>query len=199
MASNNWEPLGPTGYYETFGPELSFAAALKKSNDNIAIAKFTHSGSQIVDWTPKGSEAKSRNLYPQFIRFIKDSISDLEAKGHPVELQGIFYHVGENDMSFSPFRKNAPKWIGALIEQSRIDLKQSNLRWFVFQQPPTDHEQVNSIDVTTELTKASAKDPNWIHIRAFNLPKQDLKLVLDEAGIIELGKLMASIYQNAKN
>lgn len=199
FTSNNWEALGPTGYYETFGPELSFAAALKKSKANLAIAKFTHSGSQIVDWTPEGSVAKSRNLYPQFIQFIRDSISDLEAKGYPVELQGIFYHVGENDMSFSPFRKKAPKWIGSLIEQSRIDLKQPNLRWFVSQQPPTDHEQVNAIDVTTELTSASAQDPNWIHIPAFKLPKQDLKLVLDEAGIIELGKLMASGYQNSKN
>ena len=199
LVSNHWESLGTTGYYETFGPELSFAAALKKSKDNIAIAKFTHSGSQIVDWTPEGSEAKSRNLYPQFIRFIQDAVSDLETKGHPVELQGIFYHVGENDMSFGPFRQKSPAWIGSLIEQSRIDLKQPTLRWFVSQQPPTDHEQVNAIDVTSKLARAAEKDPNWIHIRAFDLPKQDRQLVLDESGIIELGKLMANEYQNIEN
>ncbi|MGB1930670.1 MAG: sialate O-acetylesterase, partial [Mariniblastus sp.] len=82
LVSNNWESLGPTGYYDTFGPELSFGDALKKINGNIAIAKFTHSGSQIVDWTPEGSEAKSRNLYPHFIQFIKESVSDLESNGH---------------------------------------------------------------------------------------------------------------------
>ena len=49
------------------------------------------------DWTPAGTEAKDRNLYPQFIAFIRDSIKELQAKGHPVELAGIFYHVGEND------------------------------------------------------------------------------------------------------
>ena len=51
-------------YYDTFGPELSFARAITaKESGNIAIAKFTHSGSQIIDWTPEGSMAKSRHLY----------------------------------------------------------------------------------------------------------------------------------------
>ena len=194
LVSNNWESLGPTGYYDTFGPELSFGDALKKINGNIAIAKFTHSGSQIVDWTPEGSEATSRNLYPHFIQFIKESVSDLESNGHTVELEGIFYHVGENDMSFSPFRKKAPRWIESLIKQSRVDLKQPELRWFVTQQPPTDHEQVNAIDVTSELARISDTDPNWIHIRAFGLPKQEKQLVLDESGVISLGQLMAAEY-----
>lgn len=197
LVSNNWESLGPTGYYDTFGPELSFGDALKKINGNIAIAKFTHSGSQIVDWTPEGSEAKSRNLYPHFIQFIKESVSDLESNGHTVELEGIFYHVGENDMSFSPFRKKAPRWIESLIKQSRVDLKQPELRWFVTQQPPTDHEQVNAIDVTSELARLSDTDPNWIHIRAFGLPKQEKQLVLDESGVISLGQLMAAEYIKA--
>ena len=197
LVSNNWESLGPTGYYDTFGPELSFGDALKKINGNIAIAKFTHSGSQIVDWTPEGSEAKSRNLYPQFIQFIKESVSDLASNGHTVELEGIFYHVGENDMSFSPFRKKAPRWIESLIKQSRVDLKQPELRWFVTQQPPTDHEQVNAIDVTSELARLSDTDPNWIHIRAFGLPKQEKQLVLDESGVISLGQLMAAEYIKA--
>ena len=126
-------------------------------------------------------------------------MSDLKAKGHPVELAGIFYHVGENDMSFGPFRKNAPDRIESLIKQSRIDLKQPNLRWFVSQQPPTDHEQVNAIDVTAELAKVSEADPNWIHIRAFDLPKQEKQLVLDELGIIALGQLMATEYQKTGN
>ncbi len=104
--SNGWEPLGPAGFYDTFGPELSFGKTLQeKLTDNIAIAKFTHSGSQMNDWTPQGTEATERNLYPKFIAFIKESIQELQAKGHPVEIAGIIYHVGENDMSFGPYRK----------------------------------------------------------------------------------------------
>ncbi len=80
--SNGWEPLGPAGFYDTFGPELSFGKTLQeKIPDNIAIAKFTHSGSQINDWTPEGTDAEDRNLYPQFIAFIQESLKELHAKG----------------------------------------------------------------------------------------------------------------------
>ena len=84
-----------------------------------------------------------------------------------------------------------------MIKQSRVDLKQPELRWFVTQQPPTDHEQVNAIDVTSELARISDTDPNWIHIRAFGLPKQEKQLVLDESGVISLGQLMAAEYIKA--
>ena len=103
--SEGWEPLGPVGYYGTFGPELSFGDRIRRQvSGNIAIAKFTHSGSQMNDWTPDGTPAKSRHIYPQFITFVQDSIRTLEAKGHDVELAGIFYHAGENDMSMPRYR-----------------------------------------------------------------------------------------------
>ncbi len=194
--SRGWEPLGPAGFYDTFGPELSFGGTLqdKLPDKNIAIAKFTHSGSQIVDWTPEGSVAKSRNLYPNFIAFIKESIQELEDKGQQVELAGIFYHLGENDMSFGPHRKNAAKWLQSIVEQSRKDLSQSTLKWYVSQQPPTDDERVNSIDVVAALEAVATADSNLVHIKAFNLPKQEKKLVIDTAAIVQLGELIASSY-----
>jgi len=103
--SDGWEPLGPAGFYDTFGPELSFADTLQDNGvTNIAIAKFTHSGSQIIDWTPEGSEATTRNLYPDFISFVQQSEKDIRYKRHHVKLSCIFYHIGENDMSWGPFR-----------------------------------------------------------------------------------------------
>lgn len=194
--SEGWEPLGPAGFYDTFGPELSFAAALKRDgNENIAIAKFTHSGSQIIDWTPEGSEAKSRNLYAPFLEFIQDSIRDLESKGHNVELAGVFYHVGENDMSWGPFRKAAPNRVMSLVNQIRVDLGMPKLRWYVSQQPPTDDKQVNDINVNAEMEKAFAGDVNLIHIKAFDLPEQEKQLVIDTRGIVWLGEKMAEAYR----
>ena len=61
----------------------------------IAIAKFTHSGSQIIDWTPAGSMAKSRHVYPDFIDFVRSSVAGLEAKGHAVELAAILALEGD--------------------------------------------------------------------------------------------------------
>ena len=193
--SNDWEPLGPAGYYDNFGPELSFARTLRASVDgNIVIAKFTHSGSQIIDWTPDGSMAKTRHIYPRFIKFVQDSVAKLKAKGHQVELAGVFYHVGENDMSMYPYRKQAAVWLRNLVATSRLDLEHPTLKWYVSQQPPTDDKRVNSIDVTADIEKASASDEFMIHNKVFDLPEQEKKLVIDTTGIIHLGKAIAEHY-----
>jgi len=193
--SNGWEPLGPAGFYDTFGPELSFGKELQgKVTGNVAIAKFTHSGSQINDWTPQGTDAKDRNLYAPFISFIQESIKELETKGHKVELAGIFYHVGENDMAFGLYRNNAVEWLQSTVSQSRQDLGLPSLRWYVSQQPPTDEKGLNAIDVTANLAAIAAADPAFIHIKAFSLPPQTEKLVITAAGIVRLGELLAESY-----
>ncbi len=193
--SRGWEPLRPAGFYETFGPELSFGQTLEgKVSGNFAIAKFTHSGSQINDWTPEGSEAKDLNLYPKFLAFIRESIKELQVRGHQVELAGIFYHVGENDMSFGPYRKNAGTWLRSLVAKSRQDLALPSLRWYVSQQPPTDEKDLNNIDVTADIAAIATTDPSFIHLKAFNLSTQAENLVITTAGIVQLGRLLARGY-----
>ncbi|MFT4692736.1 MAG: hypothetical protein ACI9OD_004975 [Limisphaerales bacterium] len=193
--SEGWEPLGPAGYHDTFGPELSLGQNLQsRGTGAVAIAKFTHSGSQMNDWTPEGSMAKARHIYPRFIAFIRDSIRELKDKGHEVELAGVFYHIGENEMSMPSYRKNTPAWLQSTVAQSRKDLGMPALRWFVSQQPPTDHERVNKIDVTAGFEKLAVEDPYFIHIKAFNLPPQEKQLVINTAGIIRLGELLAESF-----
>ena len=190
--SNGWEPLGPAGIYDTFGPELSFAKTLQgEVPGNIAIAKFTHSGSQINDWTPEGTTAKDCNLYDAFIAFIRGAIRELEDEGHAVELAGIFYHVGENDMAFFPYRKDAARWLQSIVARSRGDLALPDLKWHVSQQAPPDQEGLNRIDITANLAALAATDPAFIHLKAFDLPPQREKLVLDIAGVVKLGELLA--------
>lgn len=192
--SVEWEPLGPAGLYDTFGPEVSFGHALQKAgHKDFAIAKFTHSGSQILDWTEQGSVAKSRNLYPKFLAFVKQSVASLKKKGHRVNLKGIYYHVGENDMSWHPFRKDAPKRLVSVIEQLRKDLKMSKLPWVVSQQKPTDHKGLAKVDVVSAFETLLQADPNATHVKAFSLPKQEKQLVLDTAGVVALGELLAAV------
>ena len=193
--SQGWEPLGPAGYYDTFGPELSFGKTLQgKLPGNIAIAKFTHSGSQINDWTPEGTTAKDRNLYAPFIAFIRESIRELEAEGHPVELAGIAYHAGETDMAFGPYRRNAASWLKSTVARSRQDLALPALRWHVSQQPPVEEEGLDAIDVTGEFAAIAAADPNFIHLKAFDLPGQEEKLVITTSGIVRLGEILAQSF-----
>ena len=193
--STDWEPLGQVGFYDTFGPELSFAQSLVSNNvPNVSIGKFVQSGSQIIDWTPEGSMAKSRHIYPDFIRFVEETVSDLKAKGHQVILAGIFYHLSENDMSFYPYRKMAAERIQDIIAKSRDDLRMPDLKWYVSQQSPTDEKGVNRIDVVADFEKIAKNDPNLIHLKAFSLPPQKKKLVLDAAGVIQLGRLMGEVF-----
>jgi Carbohydrate esterase, sialic acid-specific acetylesterase len=193
--SNGWEPLGPAGFYNTFGPELSFGTSLQSQlAGNIAIAKFTHSGSQMNDWTPQGTDAKDRNLYKPFVAFIQESIQELQDHDHQVKLAGIFYHTGENDMSFGAYRKNASKWLQSTIAQSRLDLALPSLKWHVSQQPPPDDQGLDEIDVTANLSALSVIDPNFIHLKAFHLLPQEEKLVITTAGIVQLGEMLADCY-----
>ncbi len=190
--SRGWEPLWPAGLYDTFGPELSFAKALKeRGRSDFAIAKFTHSGSQMNDWTPSGSIAKTRNLYSKFINFVEESIRELKDKGHEVELAGILYHVGENDMSMPPYRRDAAGWLGQLITQSRIDLRRPTLTWHVSQQPPTTHERVDKIDVRKAIAEFCDADTNTYLNFVDDFPPQDKQLVLDTKGILFLGECIA--------
>lgn len=194
-SSNGWEPLGPAGFHDTFGPELSFGAALQQGGvANFAITKFTHSGSQIIDWTPAGSEAKTRNLYPAFLKFIRDSIRELESRGHPVELAGILYHLGENDLCWGPFRRGAVERLASLVKRSREDLGRPELNWYVSQQPPPDNKDLGKIPVTPELEKLAISDKHLIHIKAFEFPEQREQLVLDTPGIVWLGRTFARTY-----
>ena len=138
--------------------------------------------------------AKSRHLYPKFIQFVRESVNELEAKGNTARLAGIVYHLGENDMSFHPYRKQAADRLENIIAQSRKDLERPSLKWYVSQQPPTDDKSVNNIDVVANVDMAAAADPTLIHLKAFNLPLQEKKLVISTAGIVELGEFIAKSY-----
>lgn len=191
-ASPGWVALAPHGLYDTFGPEVSFGAALERgTKDPIAIAKFTHSGSQIVDWTPDGSVAEDRNLYPAFLTFVRESLAAVEEEGHRVELAGIVYHLGENDMSYYPFRREAAARLAALVEATRTDLELPELDWFVSQQVPTQHESVDGVDVVADVAAFAERDAHTHHLLAFEPPPQPKQLVFDTAGVVWLGEWLA--------
>jgi hypothetical protein len=59
---------------------------------------------------------------------------------------------------------------------------------------PTDEKGLNAIDVTANLAAIPASDPAFIHLKAFNIPPQEEKLVITTAGIVRLGELLAQSY-----
>jgi len=102
--------------------------------------------------------------------------------------------MGENDMSFHPYRKEAADRVQAIVTQSRRDLKEPGLRWFVSQQLPTDVENLNKLDVVGDVAAVAALDPKLVHLKAFNLPPQEKMLVITTDGIVQLGEFLAQSY-----
>ena len=111
-----------------------------------------------------------------------------------MELAGIFYHVGENDMSWGPFREGAAKRVMSFITALRRDLGQPNLKWYVGQQPPTNEESVNRVDVVSDIAQATSGNPNNVHIKMLDLPTQREQLVIDASGTVWLGERLAKEY-----
>ena len=193
-SASGWEPLGPVDYLGNFGPELSFGARLRKSLDakeGVAIIKFTHSGAQGPDWFPNGSPESHRSLYLKLISFIRAAQDDLKQQGFECGIDGVFWHTGENDTYFGPYSQNNAKWMKQLIDQTRADLKQPDLAWFISEQhknaPWRNMEQVNAA-----LNELGRSDPRITIIKTSELPHA--RLHFGTKGTLLLGEALADAY-----
>lgn len=193
-ASADWEPLGVVDDLGNFGPELSFGARLRKSidsNEGLAIVKFTHSGAQGPDWFPGGSAESHRNLYPKLIQFIRDAQTNLKQQGFEPSLEGIFWHTGENDTYFGPYSQNNAKWLKQLIDQTRVDLEQPELAWFISEQHK-DAPWRNIEPVNAALNELARHDSHITIIKTSALPHA--RLHFGNKGTLLLGEEMAQGY-----
>ena len=191
---NSGRTVGVVQQLVNFGPELSFGARLRKSLDakeGVALVKFTHSGAQGPDWFPNGSAESHRNLYPKLIRFIRAAQDDLKQQGFDCSLDGIFWHTGENDTYFGPYSQNNAKWMKQLIEQTRTDLKQPVLAWFISEQ----HKNApwrNITPVNAALIEMARTDPRITIITTSELPHA--RLHFGTKGTFLLGEQLADAF-----
>ncbi len=193
-ATTHWEPLGPVDYLGNFGPELSFGARLRKSltpKEGVAIVKFTHSGAQGPDWFPKGSPESHRDLYPQLISFIRSAQDDLREQGFDCSLEGIFWHPGENDTYFGPYTQNNAKWLKQLIDQTRADLQQPELAWYISEQHPKAPWR-NMEPVNAALNELARTNLQITIIKTSELPHA--RLHFGTKGTLMLGEALADAY-----
>ncbi|NBV20722.1 MAG: hypothetical protein EBS05_01815 [Proteobacteria bacterium] len=196
--STGWEPLGPVDYLDNFGPELSFGARLRKSleaRDGIAIVKFTHSGAQSPDWSPRGSPEARRNLYPKFIAFVRDAKADLVRQGYDCTVEGVFWHTGENDTFFGPYQRNYAAAMKELIAQTRLDLQQPALPWFISEQHPKAIWR-NMEAVNTALKTMAQAEPKVFVIPTAQLPHE--RLHFGTRGTLLLGEELAQAYLKSR-
>lgn len=174
---------------------MSFARKVTRNiSAPIAIIKCAAGGTHLGgNWNP--DESKGFKMYPLALERIRAALADLDCRNIAYRIEGFMWHLGENDMSFPPYRESAAGRLGSIVAGSRRDLALPGLRWFVSQQPPTDDERVNRIDVTSAIEKVAAADENLIHIRVFDLPEQEEKMVITTQEIVALGEVIAAYFR----
>jgi len=193
--SLGWEPLGPTGFLENFGPELSFGRAMKRTlgqGEVLAIYKFTHSGAQSIDWIPEGSDVPHRNLYEDFLAGVKQAQVSLEKAGYEVELAGVVWHCGENDLALHQQAKMYAGNLKKLIDGLRKDLGEPSLKWIVTEQPVIPPDWAGNhefLPVDKDLEALAAADENVSFVRTSHLPHR--VVVFGTEGVLRLGEEMA--------
>lgn len=197
-SSTGWEPLGPVDFLGNFGPELSLGANLKSSlnaKDGIAVVKFTHSGAQSPDWAPRGSPETRRNLYPKFIAFVREAKADLVRQGYDCTVDGVFWHTGENDTFFGPYQRNYAAGMKELIAQTRLDLQQPTLPWFISEQHPKAIWRNMEAGNTALKTMAQTEQQVFV-IPTAHLPHE--RLHFGTHGTLLLGEELAQAYLKSR-
>jgi hypothetical protein len=88
---------------DRFGVELSFGTTLKQQNPNkeIAVIKHALSGSNLYQqWNPGANTKDSKNLGPEFEKFIdtvEKGLKELENRGYNPTIKAMVWQQGESD------------------------------------------------------------------------------------------------------
>ena len=195
--SRQWGELRPVKeYLGYFGPELSFGRTLGRSlPDPIAIIKATDGCAVMMDWD--ASLDGYRGMYRKTLAFVRESLEQLKKKGCEFRIEGVFWHQGEHDTYFHPYRKNYRQALSRLIRQLRQDLNVPELKWFVCEQSiksPWGKENIEFMN--KELKAVADSDPHVWLIPTSELPHAR-RIHFGAEGTLKLGERMAKQYLSA--
>ncbi len=99
-----------------FGPEVTFARALKKQDINTAIFKYTQSSTDIIrNWKAPGQNG----LYDKMVQELNLAIRVLREEGHKVKMSGFVWIQGESDAKNEVMADTYYKYLKRLIDDVR--------------------------------------------------------------------------------
>lgn len=195
MDSGGFRPLQP-GYScapgkkvtsfpsETFGPEVSFGAALAEAlpHQHLLLIKFDEGGTNLrVDWNPD----EKGKLYENFIAFVRKTQRELKERGDTFEIRGMLWHQGESDGSQA---KDAYlQMLTGLIARVRSDLGVPDLPFLIGQL----YDNGKRDTVISAQKTAAQLIPRTAFVESDGLTTTDKGTHFDAVSQIELGKRFA--------
>lgn len=124
LAEDQWIELAPGSGHGTFdainspeiGPEVSFghAIATEFPNENIAILKYAHGGTNLhTQWSSSGTQ------YANLLSTVAAATTALKNEGHSYTLRGFLWQQGEADLGqASAYQAN----LTSLVNRVRADI-----------------------------------------------------------------------------
>lgn len=192
-SNNSWQILKPQlGHFKQghFGPEISFARALKRSNMNPVIFKYSSGSSSIKEqWKAPGHGGQ----YDDMINHLKQAIQLLKKQGHAVVPRAFIWIQGESDANTLQLSQEYYWHLKKLLTHLRNNvLRQPTLP--VILSVDEQHPQVKlRPQVVNSQIKLSSEDDSISFVSMQGLEKSDVTH-LTAKGTIEQGKRLFQMY-----
>lgn len=193
-SDKKWGNLKPQlGHFKQghFGPEVSFARALKRANMNPIIFKYSSGSSSIKnEWKAPGQNGQ----YDDMINNLKNAMKILENQGHQVVPRAFIWVQGESDANSLQLAQEYYWHLKKLL---------THLRGNVLQQPYLPvilsvDEQHPRVKLRPEVVEAqqrlSSEDQTISFVSMQGLEKSDVTH-LTAKGTIEQGKRIFQSYR----
>lgn len=172
-SDGKWSTLGPQkGLFPQghFGPEISFARALKKQGGEIALFKYTR-GSTGLDknWKAPGA----RGLYDDMVAKLREAVALLEKDGQKVTLASFTWIQGESDADTPEHADAYRGHLEKLIGDFRANVAHNSTLPFILG-VDEQHPWVKQRPQVVEAQKAiAAADPHIAFTSMIGLEKAD--------------------------
>jgi len=197
-SNNNWQTLAPQlGHFKQghFGPEVTFARALKRRNFNPVIFKYSSGSSSIkMQWKAPGHKGQ----YDDMINHLNQAIKQLKSQGHTVIPRAFIWIQGESDANNQQLAQEYYWHLKKLLNHLRNNvLKQPNLPVIlsVDEQHPRVQQHPQVIDAQLQL---SSEDDSISFVSMFGLEKSDVTH-LTARGTLEQGRRLFQNYIQSHN
>ncbi len=191
--SRTWQNMRPQeGHFLKghFGPEVTFARALRNSGLHPSIFKFSFGSSSLVEvWKAPGHGG----LYDRMIRELQISIRLLKQAGHTVEIKSFTWIQGETDAKNDQFANQYYWNLQRIIHHFRNSIAH-NRRLPVILGVDEQHPLVKvRPQVVTAQQKLSREDPYTAYTSMYGLQKSDVTH-LTARGVMQHGQRIYDAY-----